>query len=224
MRQFLTMFLIALTSTLSAQSDYYLPYNPDSNEDGYVYLIDLLDLLSVFGSEYSPQDFSSDSTSAILNLGPLQYAYCLAAIHQLESNWTLMPIKAVGLYPDELTSISNESSQTFAWCDPKVDVFQVGYASSISVPAISLISYSAGYQDFSSGQLSLQSSSAQYLCIAYIEASRSIIDYIWCSTTSCVNQKLTEGYVPYGGVGGAGAYDGWSYQINYFQAMVKWSH
>ena len=170
MKHCFTVILATLSMSFLAQSDFYPPYNPDSNEDGYIYLVDLLDLLSVFGMEYSPDEFVTDSTSAILNLGVLKYTDCLAAIHNLESNWTLMPDKAVGIYSSELSEIAISNSKIHAWCNPRFNYFRESGNDLYEMPIISLQTFQIGSNSYSEGQHGSDIGVSENSCIAYIEA------------------------------------------------------
>ena len=65
----LTFALCLLCFSVSAQIDWDFPYNPDADNDGYIYSEDLLDLLAIYGQEYSSDELylSQDSSSLIVS-------------------------------------------------------------------------------------------------------------------------------------------------------------
>jgi hypothetical protein len=68
MRTLLSLALISLCFSLSAQETITYPYNPDGDADGLVAVPDLQDLLSVYGNPFSPAEitFGDYSLSDIL--------------------------------------------------------------------------------------------------------------------------------------------------------------
>lgn len=66
-----------------------MPYNPDSNLDGFIGIDDLLDLLALYNTLY-PDSFSGDETGAILDLGDMALNECFAALESMGSKWRIM--------------------------------------------------------------------------------------------------------------------------------------
>ena len=89
MNRFFTLLLAASCFTAVGQQDsweYPFPYNPDGNQDGFIGLNDMLDLLSLYGSEF-PGSFYGDSTGAILNLGKITFSECLKTARLMGNSW-----------------------------------------------------------------------------------------------------------------------------------------
>ena len=63
MKKLLTLFLAAACFTASAQSDIDYPYNPDFENDGFVGIEDVLELLSVYGAPFNPEQLMLDGAS-----------------------------------------------------------------------------------------------------------------------------------------------------------------
>ena len=83
---------LALCLSASAQftpQQYPFPYNPDSNQDGMVSMTDFLEILGLFGQEY-PDSFHSDSTRAVLNLGPMGAISCVQQAEAAGTNWRVL--------------------------------------------------------------------------------------------------------------------------------------
>ena len=58
----LILFCMAKMAVAQEQSITY-PYNPDSNDDGFIETLDLLDLLGIYSSPFVPSELYIDGTS-----------------------------------------------------------------------------------------------------------------------------------------------------------------
>ena len=63
MKKFFTLLLAAACFTATAQSDIDYPYNPDFENDGFVGIEDVLELLSVYGTPFTPEQLLLDGSS-----------------------------------------------------------------------------------------------------------------------------------------------------------------
>ena len=63
MNRLFTLILTAASITASAQSDIDYPYNPDFENDGFVGIEDVLELLSVYGTPFTPEQLLLDGAS-----------------------------------------------------------------------------------------------------------------------------------------------------------------
>ena len=63
MKKRFTLRLAAACSTATAQSDIDYPYNPDFENDGFVGIEDVLELLSVYGTPFTPEQLLLDGAS-----------------------------------------------------------------------------------------------------------------------------------------------------------------
>jgi hypothetical protein len=89
MNRFFTLLLAAFCLTAVGQQDlweYPFPYNPDGNQDGFIGLNDMLDLLSLYGNEF-PESFYGDSSGAILNVGQMTFSECLRMAKTMGNSW-----------------------------------------------------------------------------------------------------------------------------------------
>ena len=102
MKKLFTIILAVACFTASAQTEYPYPYNPDGNNDGFVSLNDLLDLLAIFGSEYYSGVLATDSISAIMYTGELDYWDCTSSCVALTGNWKVLDHYLVGSYRNEI--------------------------------------------------------------------------------------------------------------------------
>ena len=93
MRHLLTSLAILATFAAAGQVDgFQLPYNPDVEPDGYIGTADLLELLTVFGDEFSSDELivSTDSSSLIVYVGDVTAIGCLSFCANLEGNWRVI--------------------------------------------------------------------------------------------------------------------------------------
>ena len=92
------MTLVALlVSTAAVAQIPTLPWNPDGNDDQFIGMPDLLDLLTVYGQEFENAIVAEDGESAIMYMGDMGYPQCQYACENLPGFWT-MP-KAFELTP-----------------------------------------------------------------------------------------------------------------------------
>jgi uncharacterized protein (TIGR02145 family) len=103
MNRILLVLLILSGLSVQAQIQVDYPFNPDGNADGLVSVSDLMELLTVYGEEFTAGNLSSDSTSAIFYVGDMDYYDCKSSCYSLEGNWKVLDDFLVGSYKDELS-------------------------------------------------------------------------------------------------------------------------
>ena len=113
MNRFFTLLLAASCLTAVGQTEYPYPYNPDGNNDGYISLNDLLDLLSVYGAEFNAGVLATDSTSAIFYTGEMDYWDCASSCVGLKGNWKVLDHHLIGSYREVLS----ETEDSKCWVD-----------------------------------------------------------------------------------------------------------
>ena len=138
MNRFFTLLLAASCLNAVGQTEYPYPYNPDGNNDGYISLNDLLDLLSVYGSEFNAGVLATDSISAVYYTGELDYYDCASSCVALRGNWKMLDKDLVGSYK---TSIFNQTSS--AWLDVR-NAPMTYYGSSALSPAVVTSNWATG--------------------------------------------------------------------------------
>ena len=72
MKLFFSLALIGLFTSFSAQETITYPYNPDGDVDGAIASPDLLDLLGVYGGEFSPSEIQIDGVGLLQVIQDLQ--------------------------------------------------------------------------------------------------------------------------------------------------------
>ena len=104
MRHLIALLFASISLFSYAQIDWDFPYNPDSDNDGYIYSEDLLDLPAIYGQEYSSDELylSQDSSSLIVYVGDLDKIKCGAACMNLEGNWSNLSSRDLIKHYDQL--------------------------------------------------------------------------------------------------------------------------
>ena len=97
MKHILTIISCFAVLSMSAQTDYPFPWNPDADLDGWVSTEDLLLLLTVFGTQFEPDTWETDSISAAVVLdGNHNYFQCQSYCNDIEGNWRMADLDAFG--------------------------------------------------------------------------------------------------------------------------------
>jgi len=104
------------TFSVSAQvNGFQLPYNPDSEPDGYIGIGDVLELLTNFGDEWISSDIyvDADSVHILLDVGDLSYPECaFSCQHTLPGSWRMATITDAG-------AAFNAVRGSQAWINPE---------------------------------------------------------------------------------------------------------
>lgn len=107
MKQLLTIISCFVVLSMSAQTDYPFPWNPDADLDGWVSVEDLLQLLTVFNSQFEPDTWETDSISAAVVLdGNHNYFQCQSYCNDIEGHWRMADLDAFGRHFDLASSVS----------------------------------------------------------------------------------------------------------------------
>lgn len=111
-------YTLSFSGILHGQGNFAeFPYNPDANGDDFVGTSDLLELLNLYGSEFSEEGLyvNEDSTEAIIHLGPLKYPKCAFQCKSLPGNWRIATLEDLGMIWDELTPCCNGTNYNYTW-------------------------------------------------------------------------------------------------------------
>ena len=94
---------------VNAQVDgFQLPYNPDSEPDGYIGVGDVLEVLSIFGSQFNVATLSADSSYALVLADPeLSYWECKHACKQLGRQWNMIDSDGLATHSNLLFSFDS---------------------------------------------------------------------------------------------------------------------
>jgi|GEM_PF-5698057 hypothetical protein len=105
MRHLLACLAILAAFNVNAQIDgFQLPYNPDSEPDGYIGVGDVLEVLSIFGSQWNASDIylNDDSTDLYMDMGQVHVAKCLAICDALPGSWRMGNLTDFGNIMDQI--------------------------------------------------------------------------------------------------------------------------
>ena len=108
MKNLLACLAILAAFNVTAQVDgFQLPYNPDSEPDGYIGVGDVLEVLSIFGSQWNASDIylNDDSTTMCMDMGQMHIAKCLAVCDALSGSWRLANLTDFGFAMELIPSI-----------------------------------------------------------------------------------------------------------------------
>ena len=171
---------------VTAQVDgFQLPYNPDSEPDGYIGVGDVLEVLSIFGSQWNASDIylSNDSTSMTMLVGQLIHPLCLAACADLPGSWQMASLTDLGRIWDELPA----GEQVWFHSENTVSGLDRYYVNFYSAPTYS--------QNPPVG-------SSPYYCYCSTH-ERPKVEYSICKNTvsqapfeQCCSSKVAEGWYP----------------------------
>ena len=107
MKHLITIISCFVVLSMGAQTDYPFPWNPDADLDGWVSTEDLLLLLTVFGTQFEPDTWETDSISAAVVLdGNHNYFQCQSYCNDIEGNWRMADLDAFGRHFDLANSVS----------------------------------------------------------------------------------------------------------------------
>ena len=181
--------LLALIASMTAGAQTY-PWNPDSNADEFIGFTDILDILAVYGAEFSPENLicNSDSSSVIIYTGQLRFPQCVKSCYELGSNWDIP--SRMEFYRFDLAELQSGPS----WINSK------GLEAHPVLPAMSYQHViSTGYAG--SGELYYVGAMGEEACYCYTE-ERPKVEYTFCSSTvissfqNCCNTKTEDGWYP----------------------------
>jgi len=105
MRTLLSLALISLCFALSAQETINYPYNPDGDADGAIASPDLLDLLGVYGGEFSPSEIQIDGVGLLQVIQELQNQ--IASIQLIDVNYVESTLAA---HQQEIETLQAENA------------------------------------------------------------------------------------------------------------------
>lgn len=181
------VFLLAMTITFSgvAQSEY--PYNPDENNDGYIGLVDLLGLLTLFGSDFTPEELSFNDDAAMLDLGPMYFGRCVVECSRLEGDWKVSDIEGIGAFEEELLP------NTWYWVE-SIENGGVGGSSTYRLPAIMNTSFQTALVNED-----IDSRRCACLTRAYPEVEYQCLSVPFNEFATAAQELIDQGYKPAGG-------------------------
>ena len=200
MRHLLTSLALLATFAVAGQSNPILPsYNPDVNGDGYIAIVDVLEVLLNYGEAFEAAAvWCTDSSAVTVQVepdgAPFAWADCANACRQLNGDWTLpeddeaswvLEQSDAGRVFVSSRQVGSSDTYDFVWYDPAGGGW-TEYGD-------------AGYSwDFTENPVDC-------FCVSRLQPS---VEYDLCQTTygnpdgvfeACVNEKLQSGWNLLGG-------------------------
>ena len=198
MNHFFTLLFAASCLTAVGQTEYPYPYNPDGNNDGYIGLVDLLDLLTSYGQEFTPEELAFTDEAAIIDLGPMFFGRCIVECSKLEGDWKVSDIEGIGAFEEELVP------NGYYWTE-SIQNGGVGGSSTYRLPVIQNTNF----------QTALVNESSDFFCAcltrAYPQLDYECLDVPHSEYESAAQELIDQGFLPVGGPtnhGGANKYFG----------------
>ena len=105
MKRLIALMMCAVSLGAAAQIEYPFPYNPDSDNSGWIGLSDLLSLLAVYDTQFDPETWQTDSLSAHVDLQQNgSYLDCINSCGKLTGAWRMTSLDEFGRGIDVATS------------------------------------------------------------------------------------------------------------------------
>ena len=224
MKNLLACLAVFAAFSVSAQvNGFQLPYNPDSEPDGYIGVGDVLEVLAFFGAEmtYDGIYVDDDSTHVLLNVGSLSFPECaFSCEHTLPGSWRMATITDAGA---AFTAVKGGQ----AWVNPKGFLSDKDNYGNIVRWHWDTNGTLIGANDFDITKACF--------CATH---ERPKVEYSYCSgttatsLTSCIEDKLASGWYPLSGfpnhhdkqgyAAGAGAVNSGFYQYTH-ASFWRWA-
>ena len=188
MKHLITCLALGIAFAAGAQTGLVeFPYNPDSNGDDMIGTADLLDLLSLFGNEFSEEDLYlyDDSTTAIYYAGSMMFSDCFRNCSQLPNNWKIPSAEQIMQF--DLGALNDYA----LWLDGPMSYH----------PSISSTEH---YTINTTGRIMQEDYDNSHNCYCYTH-ERPKVEYSYCeggapsALTSCIEEKLADGWYPLSG-------------------------
>ena len=197
------MTLVALlVSTAAVAQIPTLPWNPDGNDDQFIGMPDLLDLLTVYGQEFQNAIVAEDGESAIMYMGDMAYPLCAQACRNLPGIWQLPRLEDLGLAWESVNGAGYNATYR-TWIQRASDSYEYN-------PPVYRSSNNYNGSNISSSVDVVEPDDA-FRC--YCTAKQlPRVEYSVCASSSsssnltnaadievCCQQKASEGWLPLGG-------------------------
>ena len=188
MKHFMTALVCLFAMNMSAQTGFVeFPYNPDSDGDDLIGTADLIDLLALFGLEFSEEDLylNDDSTTAIYYAGSMMFSDCFRNCSQLPNNWKIPSAEQIMQFD---LGLLNDYA---LWLDGPMSYHpECGSTEHYTINTV--------------GRIMREDYDNSYNCYCYTH-ERPKVEYSYCeggspvSLTSCIDEKLAAGWIPLSG-------------------------
>ena len=212
MKHLITCLALSIAFAAGAQTGLVeFPYNPDSDGDDLIGTADLLDLLALYGLEFSEEDLylNDDSTTAIYYAGSMMFSDCFRNCSQLPSNWKIPSAEQIMQFD---LSMLNTSA---LWLDGPMSYHPI-------------ISSTEHYTINTTGRIMRENYDNSYNCYCYTK-ERPKVEYSHCRKSdygsdptefkTCTEIMIEDGWYPLAGISSY-TYNGFHYSG---QAFWRWA-
>lgn len=202
MKHLLALIALCVAFAAGAQTGLVeFPYNPDADNDDIIGVNDLLELLSLFGGEFSEEALymNSDSTSALYHASnSMQYYACHRACHELPGNWRIA--SRDDFYKTDISTMD----QGVAWVRTDLSANYTTYYSGSNVNERYWNIY-VGFTNSNNGRINFSDYNTSLNCYCATH-ERPKVEYSYCEGSdiqSCADAKVADGWYPLGGISSA---------------------
>lgn len=225
MKHLLAMMALCVAFAAGAQTGLVeFPYNPDSDSDDLIGTVDLLELLSLFGGEFSEEGLylNDDTTHAIMNVGTLNYPSCMTECRNLPGSWHIANQQDLMLHYDELAPSGNSIVRFWLYKDFRSETS--GSASRLALFGTNFYQYDRIQIETDAGSNSSSGRLANsHKCYCATEQNKRI-EYDAClhlgyeDFWGCANEKIENGWYPL-----SSSPSSWSSAEHFSQAFWRWA-
>ena len=202
MKHLMTLMALVVAVTAGAQA---YPWNPDSNSDEFIGFTDILEILTVYGSQFLPENIicNADSTTVIIDQGEMSAPLCLMTCKEMAGNCRVMNLSDAGYIWEDIVNeaMSMEYYQFGVW-------IQTG--DNLDYLSSALLRQDNGFENgiyistspTVTGMGFGPNSEQKCYCATH---ERPKVEYSYCeggapsALTSCIEEKLADGWYPLSG-------------------------
>lgn len=216
MKHLLALMALCVAFAAGAQTGLVeFPYNPDADNDDVIGTADLLQLLALYGSEFSEESLylSNDSTSGLYHVGAHSYYSCLQECKNLPGRWQISRAEDVFLFATDLLPTWGWN---YVWLKTDFEEHLVGRVAGVNVNGAVQLHHQSGNGNFEGDVSNVKN------CYC-VTKERPKIEYTTCQGAdeefqSCCDATVSDGWYPLGGI----SLDqiGWTIQK---QAFWRWA-
>ena len=187
----MTLMALVVAVTAGAQTGLVeFPYNPDADGDDLIGISDLLELLGLFGAEFSEEDLyvNDNENAAVFHVvGNWTYGMCSAKCSDLPSGkWRVIDLQTWSHFHNEVEQMAISGTEYLWLRDGELGTHK------------NTIDGDYGNK----GRIVLHNTSDQITCVCEIH-ERPKVEYSYCRThydpsvfTECCNEKVADGWYP----------------------------
>ena len=223
MKHLMTLLALVVAVTAGAQTGIVqFPYNPDADGNNLIGFSDILEILTLYGSEFSPEYtcyLNGDSSHVLIETGEMNYVSCLGSCANLGHGFSMANLTDIGRHMQDIPTSGSE-----IWI---LDSQMESIDFELQYPHVPTLKY---FSDYNSWSIDFdQNFSPSGRCFCASSENRKV-EYFWicenwnnvCCTEAAedllsiqINEYTAQGWWPLGRVDNTGG--------NICQAMWRWA-